>query len=122
MKYLRLTPVGHGCRSCRMQNYGFPALSTSSIDACALVLCRVSSSGSIPSRMDSPEPNLTTRMIEQIRLLMDTYPWWVVALVSALLTVLIRFVVVRLFKLAFTLLLFALIYCAVLLGLSFLLT
>jgi len=61
-------------------------------------------------------------MIEQIRLLMDTYPWWVVALVSALLTVLIRFVVVRLFKLAFTLLLFALIYCAVLLGLSFLLT
>ncbi|OPZ73012.1 MAG: hypothetical protein BWY82_01245 [Verrucomicrobia bacterium ADurb.Bin474] len=72
--------------------------------------------------MDSPEPNLTTRMIEQIRLLMDTYPWWVVALVSALLTVLIRFVVVRLFKLAFTLLLFALIYCAVLLGLSFLLT
>lgn len=72
--------------------------------------------------MDSPEPNLTARMIEQIRLLMDTYPWWVVALVSALLTVLIRFVVVRLFKLAFTLLLFALIYCAVLLGLSFLLT
>ena len=72
--------------------------------------------------MDSPEPNLTAQIIEQVRVLMDTYPWWVVALVSALLTVLIRFVVVRLFKLAFTLLLFALIYCAVLLGLSFLLT
>ncbi|MBN2234293.1 MAG: hypothetical protein JW706_04030 [Opitutales bacterium] len=72
--------------------------------------------------MDSPEPNLTAQIIEQVRVLMDTYPWWVVILVSALLTVLIRFVVVRLFKLAFTLLLFALIYCAVLLGLSFLLT
>lgn len=72
--------------------------------------------------MDSPEPNLTAQIIEQVRVLMDTYPWWVVALVSALLTVLIRFVVVRLFKLAFTLILFALIYCAVLLGLSFLLT
>ncbi|MDD4349070.1 MAG: hypothetical protein PHF70_08175 [Opitutales bacterium] len=72
--------------------------------------------------MDSPEPNLTAQIIEQVRVLMDTYPWWGVILVSALLTVLIRFVVVRLFKLAFTLLLFALIYCAVLLGLSFLLT
>ena len=47
---------------------------------------------------------------------------WIILVVALVLTIILRFVLVKLFKLVLNLFLFALIYFVVLLGLSYLIT
>ena len=66
--------------------------------------------------------NAIDQIIVQIYALFQGRPMWIILGLALILTIILRFALVKLFKFALNLFLFALIYFAVLLGLSYLIT
>ena len=66
--------------------------------------------------------NAIDQIVIQIYALFQARPMWIILVLALILTIILRFALVRLFKFVLNLFLFALIYFAVLLGLSYLIT
>lgn len=66
--------------------------------------------------------NAIDQIIVQIYALFQDRPMWIILAVALILTIILRFVLVKLFKLVLNVFIFVLIYFAVLLGLSYLIT